>query len=168
MDNVELANKETELYSIVLETHGTMDEKANQLRDNGIFDKYKQIHSLYADNSHQDTECLKRGLFIQWYAMSEPPCFTGINELDLEAELKIINQIDKLITIDNLDNELKWMLKYYSTWDYVFERFTKFKGLQDWIKSEKGIELPNKIERSEMVKRGQMGRYWNSLNRFAE
>jgi hypothetical protein len=166
MDNVDLANKENELYSIVLEAHGTMEDKAMELRDKGVYDNYRQIHSSYADNSDKDLESLKRGLFIQWYAMSEPSCFTGINELDLNAEQKIINQIDRLITTDNLDYELNWMLKYYSTWDYVFERFKEFKGLQDWLKNQMGIELPSIVDRNEMQQRGQMGKYWNSLNRF--
>jgi hypothetical protein len=168
MDIVDLTNKENELYSIVLEIHGTMEEKEKELRDKGIYDEYKQIHSSYADKADKDLESLKRGLFIQWYALAEPSCFTGINELDSNAEVKIIKQIDGLIDNDNLDSELNWILKFYSSWDYVFERFKRFNALQKWIKNGMGTELPNTINRDEMVKRGQMGKYWNSLIPFAE
>ena len=168
MDIVDLTNRENNLYSIVHEAHGTIEEKAIQLRDKGVFDEYQQIHSSYADKADKDLESLKRGLFIQWYALTEPPCFTGINELDDNAERKIIKQIDRLITTDNLDNELKWMIKYYSTLDYVFERFKEFKGLQDWIQNNMGTELPDTVDRNVMSKRGQMGKYWNSLNQFVK
>ncbi|NOT74218.1 MAG: hypothetical protein HOP08_04760 [Cyclobacteriaceae bacterium] len=163
MNLTELATAENELYAIVLQAHGTMEDKAIQLRSKGVYDKYKQIHKWYADQSENELESLKRGLFIQWYALSEPPCFTGINELALEAERKIINQVNKLIASDSMDYELRWMLKHYSTWDYVFERFMDFKELQEWIANKKGDELPDTIDRSEMAKRGQTGRYWNSL-----
>lgn len=66
MDNVTLANRENQLYSIVLDGHGTMEEKAKQLRDKGVYENYKQIHLSYAENSDKNLESLKRGLFIQW------------------------------------------------------------------------------------------------------
>jgi len=166
MDNVVLSNKENELYSIVLGVQGTMEEKAKQLRDKGVYDKYKKIHSTYASNSDRDLESIKRGLFIQWYALCEPSCFTGINELELKSELKIIGHIDKLITNNNLDSELKWMLKYYSNWSYVFERFEEFNGLQNWIKNQIEIELPSTVDREQMQNRGQMGKYWSSIKKI--
>ena len=168
MDNLDLANKEDEIYSVVLETNGSLRTigTEKQLRQKGVYDKYKQVHSSYADKSDKDLESLKRGLFIQWYSLTEPPYLTGINELEQNAERKIIEQIDNLITSEKLDHELKWMLKYYCNWDYVFERFKEYKGLQHWIQNQMGSELPDTIDRNEMQQRGQMGRYWNSLDRF--
>jgi hypothetical protein len=168
MDIADLTKKENELCSIVLGLRGTMEEKSAQLRDRGVFDAYKQIHSSYADKADKDLESLKRGLFIQWYSMTEPSCFTGINELDSAAENKIIEQVDKLIKHDKVDSELNWMLKYYSTWDYVFERFKEYHGLRDWIKNDLGTDLPDTIDNDEMSKRGQMGKYWTSLNHFVK
>lgn len=168
MDRVDLERRENELCLIVIGVHGTMEHKSEQLKDKGVFDAYRQIHSAYADKAGKDIESLKRGLFIQWYAMTEPSCFTGIDQLDYEAEKKIIQQLDKLIISDKLDNELKWMLKYYSAWDCVFERFKEYKGLQDWIHNDTGTDLPDTIDRNDMTRRGQMGKYWNSLTRFAK
>lgn len=164
MNKAELERKENELCSIVCDIHGTMEHKFEQLRDNGVFDAYRQVHYAYAVEAENDIEFLKRGLFIQWYAMSEPSCFTGINELDNDAEERIIQKVESLILNDKLDNELKWMLKYYSTWDHVFERFiNKYKGLRDWIQNESEIDLPDNIDRDDMSRRGQMGKYWNSV-----
>ena len=100
--------------------------------------------------------------------MTEPSCFTGINELDSDAERKIIKQLDNLIKRGKLDTELNWMLKYYSTWDYVFERFKEYHGLCEWIENDFGTELPDTIDKDEMSTRGQMGKYWNSLNHFVK
>ena len=66
------------------------------------------------------------------------------------------------------DYELEWMLDYYSNWDFVFERFDEFKYLQGRMTRADKVDLPEKIERNEMSKRGQMGYYWNSLTRFKE
>jgi len=168
MNIVDLTNKEDELCSIVHEVHGTMADKNEQLRDQGVFDDYRQVHTGYADRADKDLESLKRGLFIQWYAFAEPSCFTGINELEKDAELKIIELTDNLITADKMDLELNWMLSYYSTWDSVFDRFRDYKALQEWIQNKIGTELPDTIDRQEMATRGQMGKYWNSLNHFVK
>jgi len=166
MEEADLTKKEIELYSVVVGLRGTMEERSAQLRDKGVFDAYKQIHSCYADNADEDLESLKRGLFIQWYSMTEPSCFTGIGELDSSSEKKIIKQIDKLIKHARVDSELSWMLKYYFTWDHVFERFEEYDRLRDWIKNVAGADLPDEINRDEMSRRGQMGQYWASSDHF--
>jgi len=168
METADLARKEIELYSIIVGVRGTMEEKSAQLRDKGVFDAYKEIHCSYADKADKDLESLKRGLFIQWYSMTEPSCFTGISELDSAAEKKIIEKLDNLIKHDKVDSELSWMLKYYSTWDYVFERIKEYHGLRDWIKNDLGTDLPDRINKDEMSRRGQMGKYWTSLNHFVK
>jgi hypothetical protein len=76
---------------------------------------------------------LKRGLFIQWYACTEPNYLTGIEQLDEEAEKNIINIVEEKIQNNSLDSELKWMLNYYADWDYVFDRFKNREGLAELI-----------------------------------
>jgi len=101
-----------------------------------------------------------------WYALTEPSCYTGIVILNSEAENRLLKVLDRRLKRDITDYELDWMLDYYSNWDFVFERFIEFKHLQDRLKRSEKIDLPNQINREEMSQRGQMGRYWNSLNRF--
>ncbi|WP_026968768.1 hypothetical protein [Algoriphagus terrigena] len=98
-----------------MQIRGTMEDKYTLLREKGVFEEYEKIHLPYADKAEEDLESLKRGLFIQWYAITEPGCITRINELNENATCKIIRQIDT----------------------------------------------------HQMMARGQMGRYWNSLNHFA-
>lgn len=80
----------------------------------------------------------------------------------------MIGLLDDLISNGNLDYELNWMLGYYSDWDFVFSQFEEFKAFQDWINNRNSIGLPNKIEKEKMIKRGQMGQYWCSLDQFTD
>lgn len=168
MNATDLTRKEIELHAIVAGLRGTMEERSAQLRDKGVFDAYKQIHSFYADKADEDLECLKRALFIQWYSMTEPSGFTGISGLDISSEKKVAEQLDQLIEHARIDNELSWMLKYYSSWSYVFKRFEEYHNLRDWVKNDRGADLPDRIDNDAMSTRGLMGKYWTSLNWFAK
>jgi hypothetical protein len=163
----ELANKEDALYNKVIDLYRQpqSDHTNEALRD--IFHEYRKIHQSYAELSLTDNEALKRGLFIQWYALSEPNYLTGIADLDENAENKIIQALDDRIEAGNVDDELIWMLNYYSSWDWIFERLTSFKGFNSKIVNEHNNHLPNIVDREEMTQRGQMGKYWNSLAKFS-
>ncbi|MFD0862533.1 hypothetical protein ACFQ1M_09975 [Sungkyunkwania multivorans] len=162
----ELAKKELELHCKVEQLNGTIEEKADQVVYFGITREYRSIHQEYSRLSKNNLEALKRGLFIIWYASSEPTWLTGIGELDSDAEERIIKTLDRRLKQGITDYELNWMLDYFSTWDYVFERFKGFNNFQNRLKCESKTALPDKIDRKEMEKRGQMGHYWNSLTIF--
>ena len=164
----ELADKETILYEKVVELYRQpQSDNTNEALQN-IFLKYRKIHQTYADLSLADDEALKRGLFIQWYALSEPDYLTGIADLDENAENKIIQSLNDRIEAGNVDDELIWMLNYYANWDWIFERLTSFKGFSSKIVNEQNNHLPDKIDKEAMAQRGQMGKYWNSLTKFSD
>ncbi len=123
-----------------------------------VYSEYKNVHKEYAKMSDKDIESLKRGLFIQWYSMTEPNYLTGIAELDEKAELKIIAELKNRIDHNTADNELLWMLNYYLEWDFVFDRF---RNIAEFKKDENIIDF-TKIK-LKMINRGQMGIYWNSI-----
>lgn len=161
----QLANTETELYSKVVELYdkGNREERSEQLKK--VFAAYRQVHKNYADLAKENDEALKRGLFIQWYAVTEPNYLTGIEVLDEEAEENIIKLIEVRIQNDSLDTELKWMLNYYATWEFVFDKYKNIKGLENLIeKRTDELPLGLVINKVAMNSRGQMGTYWNSLN----
>ena len=68
--------------------HGIMEKKAKVLIDSGIIDKYNQIHDQYlpliktSPDPNERIEALKRTVFLNWYHLIEPSCFTGIGELN--------------------------------------------------------------------------------------
>lgn len=159
----ELTKKETELYLKVCSLIGTIEEKNEQVTKLGISNEYKIIHQKYAELSSENIEALKRGLFINWFAVSEPTFLTGIAELDEYAQEKIIKEINERIKKQTIDFELNWMLNYYKNWDYVFSKFSKYDFFYAKITSNEEIEIP-KIDKQKMENRGQMGIYWNSLN----
>ena len=159
MTLTELADKEAELYSLVIELYDRKENmKGEYLNLNQIQAEYKKIHIEYAKMSETNIESLKRGLFIQWCAITEPDYLTGIAELDQNAEVKIITELKKRINQNNGDNELKSMLNYYLDWNHVFDRF---KNIAEFEKDENTTDLTNGILK--MVNRGQMGVYWNSI-----
>ncbi|WP_125932418.1 hypothetical protein [Hymenobacter glacialis] len=168
MTTEELTKIENELYSAVIEIYNQeqTSELNNRLMD--IFISYRQVHIDYSDLSKQNDEALKRGLFIQWYALTEPSYLTGIENIDQDAEAIIIDTIEERICNNTLDKELKWMLNYYATWDFVFDRFKNRKGLAQVLANKTDYLFPTKVDRESMKKRGQMGRYWNSLARLAK
>jgi hypothetical protein len=168
MTTEELTKIENELYSAVIEIYNQeqTSELSNQLKD--IFISYRQVHKDYSDLSKENVEALKRGLFLQWYALTEPSYLTGIDDIDQDAETIIIDIIEEHICNNTLDNELKWMLNYYATWDFVFDRFNNRKGLAQFVANKTDNLFPTKVDREAMKKRGQMGQYWNSLTRLAE
>ena len=163
----ELAYKEDGLCSKVvdLSRQPQTDKTIEKLRE--IFFEYRRIHEFYADLSSCHIEALKRGLFIQWYALTEPNFLTGIADLNEKAENKIVQVLNEIINADKIDNELRWMLNYYSNWDWTFERHKTFRGFDTKIVNEQNNQLPETIDRERMKLRGQMGKYWNSLKRFS-
>ena len=163
----QLANIETNLYSTILNLYKNEQTEELTERLKTIFASYKQVHRDYSNLAKEQDEALKRGLFIQWYAMTEPSFLTGIGELDEEAEKNIIYLVEEKIQNNSLDTELKWMLNYYANWDYVFDRFKICKGLAELIaNSTDGLPIGLIIDKIVMNKRGQMGDYWNSLSHF--
>jgi len=163
-----LAYKENDLYSKVTAlNHQVHTDKTDQKMQE-IFGEYKKIHQTYADLSSEEIEALKRGLFIQWYALTEPNYLTGIKDLDRNAENRIIQSLNELIAAGRIDSELIWMLNYYSNWEWVFKKNNSFKSLDIAIVNEQNNQLPDTIEKEEMKLRGQMGKYWNLLTRFSK
>jgi hypothetical protein len=162
----ELDIKEQNIYSSVIELDGTIEEKSDKVVYFGITKEYREVHQEFSRLAKSDLEALKRGLFLMWYSMAEPTWLTGIEELDEESEKRMVNILDRRLKRGITDYELDWMLDYYSGWDYVFERFSEFKSFQNRLKSKTKTELPDKINKEAMEKRGQMGIYWNSLTIF--
>jgi hypothetical protein len=166
MNIEELAETEFHLLLATIDIYhqplsAELDEKLN-----AIFASYQKVHQQYSDWANENDEALKRGLFIQWYALTEPNYLTGIGNLNENAQEQIIGIIEKKIQNNSLDDELKWMLNYYANWGWVFERFKKYDGLSHIIANRTENLFPHAIDRNEMKKRGQMGSYWNSLTRF--
>lgn len=153
----ELTKIENELYSSFLD----ILDKNEPEKLEAIYNSYKNLHRHYSELAGENDEALKRGLFIQWYAYTGDD--SGIGNIDKIAEENIIDKIENKIKKNEMDAELNWMLNYYANWDFVFEKFKSYPALIEFILNRKDTELI--FDKVDMSKRGQMGEYWNSLNR---
>lgn len=171
----ELTERENELLVQVHGTVGSMNEKARQLLDNGVFNSYRELHNDYASLAITDNvEALKRAFFIQWYSIAEPSCFTGIPSkkpwgdsigLDKDTEKAVFDLVEQFI---NSDDELKWMTAwYYLIADYYFEAFwgnsAIIKSLQSYNQETGSFASNAKLIDEPLEKRGQMGDYFMSV-----
>ena len=162
----ELSHKEEGLFLKARELYRKEDSPDTIKSLSNIFIAYNEVHRAYAALSAYNIEALKRALFIQWFALSEPNYLTGISDLNEDIEAKVLENLSNLIETGNIDYELTWMLNYYASWDWIFDRIKSFKGFDKSVVNEQNNHLPETINREEMKERGQMGRYWNSLTRF--
>jgi len=158
----ELSRKEIELDKKISILEGSIDDKRTQIKLLGIPEEYFAIHKEYSDLANNDIEALKRGLFLQWFYIVEPPFLTGIFELDEIAQDKIIKILNDLILSNSIDYELKQMLKHYKEWNYVYERFAHYKSFYNLIFNSEKNDF-EKFYKFETENRGLMGIYWSSL-----
>ncbi|WP_276499553.1 hypothetical protein [Pontibacter litorisediminis] len=172
MNLEDLSNTEFALLEQVRQVHALMGDKPKMVDAIGVFDKYINIHKRYAELANDDNEALKRALFLQWYAVSEPSGLTGIpggqgpfdgeKELDKEAEERVLQLINQKIEEHQLDEELKWMLSYYGYWDYYFEQFNNIDYIIKYIKTQE-YHAPENVDLKKFENRGQLGVYWKSI-----
>ena len=121
----------------------------------GIYDAWRNIFEQYVILARQgDLEALKRALFLYWYSCSEPNELSGIPSLGDDLPFEVLGMINDLAQKGELDTELKWMLPYYySITDWYIDRFEGFDKLKK-ISKEPDSSFDN---------RGQLGKYWKSI-----
>ena len=145
-----LSNKELDLCEKAEELCITPNSFNNQFILNNIYAQYQSIHIAYTELAHTSIEALKRALFIQWYAVTEPSYLTGIANLNKTAIQQTITLLEKQIKTTS-DKELQYMLNYYLLWDYVFISIKK--------SDINEVVIPTINTKN----RGQMGMYWKSI-----
>lgn len=116
-----------------------------------LISKYNELFELYYSND--DLESVKRSLFLQWYAVSEPQELTGMPDFNESMQRSNLKRIGEIIKNNNYDDEIIVMLKHY------YE-------ITEWYFSSLGIDL-NKINENKFStsykNRGIMGAYWESI-----
>lgn len=162
----QLVEIENNLLQRVTESVGTIEKKVSQLSNEGIYEAYKQVHSQYANLADVNDEALKRALFIQWYVMASPGFITGIDNVDLRAERRVIDVLDKQVSQNVIDSELHAIVSYYGSepWEYIFERFENCNNLEKLLRYRLDYDsIIDRMRQSDLYNRGQMGIYWQSI-----
>jgi hypothetical protein len=133
------------------------------------------LHNDYASLARTgDLEALKRAFFIQWYAVTEPACFTGIPSRTLWGDGKGLDKATEKAVFDlvaqfiDSDDELKWMTAwYYLITDYYLEAFwgnsAIIKNLRSYNQETDSLVNNAKLIDEPLEKRGQMGDYFLSI-----
>jgi hypothetical protein len=125
---------------------------------------YEQYILLISRQPAQ-VEALKRAVFLQWYAVSEPPYLSFLSGLKPELQRIILNKVQGQIENKKLDNEFEHMLSwYYFISDWYFDSFSDLPILVEHLENISSSLKPLEyLKRSDFNKRGQMGIYWQSL-----
>lgn len=125
--------------------------------------RYTEIYLNYTRlfSSEKNIEALKRAIFIQWFAVSEPSELTGIGNLDQSEQGENLFQLTKLIATEKIDHEFSLMfLHYHSVSSWYFKSYYDFTEEIQFLSEINNAEYkPN----YELDFRGQMGNYWKSL-----
>ena len=137
-----------------------------------IYQQYREIHFEYASQAEVSLEALKRAIFIQWYAFSEPSQLSGIGDLDSASMEKSMKALDLFLRTKPKENEFEWMLAHYiKVEEYPFTVNVVFTSILSLVeltnKLDTSPKYPKAINRDHMANRGCMGRYWNSLSIFS-
>jgi len=170
-----LSDREVEIWDYAGSQNGTMDLVTEKLSAEGIFEQYRNIHKSYLelysriDDEAIKLEILKRLVFLNWYALVEPGCYTGIEDLDNATVSESYSILNQYLIDGKVDNEFKWMLSFYSSWDYTILPFSEHK-LEALTAFVKGVDTSilscpkNQLPKGVMDNRGQMGIYWISMS----
>jgi hypothetical protein len=169
-----LSDREFELYKHVFALSGSIEDKHHQLTIDGTYDMYKEIHSNYFDlflstgNDGEKIEILKRLIFLNWYSFIEPSFFTGIGDLDKSIIFKSYSILNDYLLDHKIDNELRFMLSNYSSFEWPILDFSegKLSELTRFVKKSQHVPtdlLNYKIIEENMQNRGIMGIYWLSM-----
>lgn len=162
----EITIKENELLNLVRQYKGDMDLISERMRNDGIFNKYSEIHSEYVKlaSNEKNIEALKRAVFIQWYSVSEPSSFTGIKDLSQESEKQAFIILEKIIMGNKIDTEFHSMLFHYKEVnDITFTQFKDHQILKDYLKNIPEHNPFENLSKFSFNNRGQLGNYWESI-----
>lgn len=163
----ELDFSEQELMLKVHSAEGTIEEKSDYLRRNGVFDSYNEICKAYAKmigSQENGIEALKRAIFLCWYQFAEPSCFTGIHKLSEEITKQICESLEYKVFSNDLDFELQWMLSHYNkVIDLPFSLYPNLEQTKLFLAKSNFSWQEIKPDKKMFEKRGQMGFYWRTI-----
>lgn len=163
-----LADEEEAIRRVVESLEGTMEAKRERLEELGVYARYRTVFQGYVDllsDPQAGGEALERALFLSWYDLAEPACFTGVLDLPADGRRTVLARLDSACAHGVIDDELRWTLAHYlGIVPFLFRDFGDFPRLTDFLRSVEGVTyLDAEVAPSQFDRRGLMGRYWNSL-----
>ncbi|GAB1267030.1 hypothetical protein NBRC116493_02830 [Aurantivibrio infirmus] len=162
--NIDALTKMEEDLLAKMPQGGHFNDREKFLDENGIYKKWQKIFEHYSQLALEgNIEALKRAVFFLWYQTCEPAPLSGLKDLNVQAVASTLEHLNKLITSEQIDSELAYMLPYYYQ---IAEWYIPKEVEADAILSASQIssgENSAGLNKSNFVNRGQLGQYWQSL-----
>jgi len=163
-----LAGWEESVLASIAGARGTLDERDSQIERSGLYGEYPAIVNAYIEHfSDPDSalEALKRAYFLVWRSAMAPPSETGIPPLPDGTIRVVIDELDAWARRYAPDDELRWMLgHYHERGPSVLELYGASPRLVRLAASAAGDDWRRAAPSpATMARRGQMGRYWSTL-----
>jgi hypothetical protein len=162
----EITIEENDLLNLVHQYKGDMDLTFERMQKDEIFKKYSDIHSKYVElaTKEENIEALKRAIFIQWYALSEPSSFTGIRDLSEDNKKRALRFLEMIIIENKIDTEFNSMLFHYKEVNNIaFTQFNNYQILKNYLNNISEYNHLENLAKFSFNKRGQLGSYWQSI-----
>jgi len=163
-----LADQEEAILRVVGSITDLMEERHERLVELGVYAEYRAVFGRYLrllSDPKAGAEALKRALFLSWYDLSEPACFTGVFELPSDSRYLVLEALNSAFTRGAIDNELRWMVPYYyHLTDFAFPNLNDHPELARFLgRADPESYLRGGLESRQFEGRGQMGHYWQSI-----
>lgn len=167
-DLTSLTLHEFDLLAHVESLVGTIEDKSAALRADGTAAAYREVASGYLQFARSGSlEALKRALFLCWYAQVEPPCFTGLGNIDSDQILQAKELMVRRLESGDFDDEYAAMIGWYArVADWWFSGAETVPDVTDRVREFTSLACPSDVcEAGEFVGRGAMGAYFLSMTR---
>jgi hypothetical protein len=162
----DLARRELAILERAEAVTGDMTEADRRLREAGVYAEAAAIHAAYVELAappESSLEALKRAVFLAWYAEAEPPCLTGVGDLDERAVRQAHELLAEAHEAGRSDDELAAMLGYYwgvTDWHFTAGPVAKRLGFVATFAGHRREYPYPGFSESDHRSRGQMGHYW--------
>src|SRR5471030_958440 len=117
-----LSDQEYKIHGWADSLNKTRNANEEKFYKEDIKTDYESIHNEYFKIYKQSNdeliklEVLKRLIFLNWFYVLEPEFLTGIKKLNSDTMFNSYEILNNYIKEKKLDEELTWMLKFYSSW----------------------------------------------------
>lgn len=147
---------------------GEVDDRDRQIERSGLYGEYPAIVRAYEElfsDPESAGEALKRAVFLVWRSAIAPPWETGIAPLPDGTMRAVIDELASRARRGETDDEQEWMLAWYhAQTPYLLELYGATPALMQVVDAHaKDAWRTAGINRELMRRRGQMGRYWDTL-----
>lgn len=163
-----IAGWEEAVLASIKGARGDVEVRDQQIERSGLYGEYPAVVRAYEElfsDPESSREALKRAVFLVWRSAVAPPWETGIAPLPDGTMRAVVDELVARGRRDETDDEQEWMLAWYHAHNPdLLELYGATPALMRIItaRAPDGWRTAG-IDAGQMMRRGQMGRYWSTL-----